>query len=46
MEIPVHTRGTFRTLKGPAVIEDPGCAIVVPPGWTATLGAQGEVTIG
>jgi N-methylhydantoinase A len=25
-------------LHGPAVIEDPESTIVVPPGWTATLG--------
>jgi N-methylhydantoinase A len=38
VEVPVHTRDTLEKLHGPAVIEDPESTIVVPPGWTATLG--------
>jgi N-methylhydantoinase A len=37
-EVPVHTRDTLERLHGPAVIEDPESTIVVPPGWTASLG--------
>ncbi|MGN9779890.1 hydantoinase/oxoprolinase family protein [Nonomuraea sp. ZG12] len=37
VEVPVHTRDTLDRLHGPAVIEDPGSTIVVPPGWTAHL---------
>ncbi|MEV4891298.1 hydantoinase/oxoprolinase family protein [Nonomuraea sp. NPDC055795] len=43
VEVPVHTRATFTTLDGPAVIEDPEATIVVPPGWRARLGGAGAV---
>ncbi|WP_425569477.1 hypothetical protein [Nonomuraea salmonea] len=39
-EVPVHTRETLGgagALCGPAIVEDPESAIVVPPGWTAAL---------
>ncbi len=42
-EVPVHTRDTLPRLHGPAVIEDPESTIVVPPGWTASLGAARAV---
>ncbi|MCF6473603.1 hydantoinase/oxoprolinase family protein [Nonomuraea sp. MG754425] len=40
-EVPVHTRRTLNgaggAVPGPAVVEDPGSTIVVPPGWAAAL---------
>ncbi|MEW9548934.1 hydantoinase/oxoprolinase family protein [Nonomuraea sp. NPDC050783] len=39
VEVPVHVRDGMpgRRLPGPAIIEDPGSTIVVPPGWAAAL---------
>ncbi|WP_336210359.1 hydantoinase/oxoprolinase family protein [Nonomuraea sp. LPB2021202275-12-8] len=45
-EVPVLTRDTLKDLKephGPAIIEDPGCTIVVPPRWTASVDAADAV---
>ncbi|GAA2211040.1 hydantoinase/oxoprolinase family protein [Nonomuraea monospora] len=40
-DVPVHTRDTLAgaggRADGPAIVEDPGSTIVIPPGWTARL---------
>jgi len=41
--VPVLTRDALAALDGPAIIEDPGSTIVVPPGWSATLDQAGAV---
>jgi N-methylhydantoinase A len=32
-----------KTIAGPFIIEEPDTTLVVPPGWTATLGASGYI---
>ncbi|NUS02413.1 MAG: hydantoinase/oxoprolinase family protein [Nonomuraea sp.] len=44
-DVPVHTRETVADLAGPAVIEDAGSTIVVPPGWRAALDAGHAVRL-
>jgi N-methylhydantoinase A len=30
---------------GPAIVEELGATTVIPPGWTATVGARGELVL-
>jgi N-methylhydantoinase A len=44
VDTPVYlgtSAGAGMRVDGPAVIEEPTTTIVVPGGWTATVGAQG-----
>ncbi|WP_220448693.1 hypothetical protein [Nonomuraea mesophila] len=42
----MHTRSTMGAgLRGPALVEDAESAIVVPPGWSATLTGSGAVRL-
>ena len=34
--------GAGRSIKGPAIVEEPFTTIVVPPGWTVKLDARGN----
>lgn len=46
--VPVYLRERLpagAVVTGPAVIEEMGATTVVPPGWTATVGPWGELTL-
>jgi N-methylhydantoinase A len=47
-DVPVYVRDRLPgaiPIDGPAVIEEMGATTVVPPGWTATVGTWGEITL-
>ncbi|MEO5875821.1 MAG: hydantoinase/oxoprolinase family protein, partial [Streptosporangiaceae bacterium] len=44
-DIPVVTRVPGRELQGPGILTEPQCSLLVPPGWQATVDADGAVVL-
>jgi N-methylhydantoinase A len=48
LRVPVYERQRLPggvAVDGPAVVEEMGATTVIPPGWTGTVGAWGELTL-